>query len=486
MAQTYVKIYSYKRVKIDEEILDILYVDDLTLAEEDNGNYKILAGKYEGKYVSRFGNDFDNHDFCCQPITLIEKNLLTNFNLDDIDAINMENYRLKCKYVYYKVLRNDGQITLQETDDKRIIEAFEHALNPTVADELSELISNGKSGHIVIDADLFSKMSGKENSLTTQDPNQYKTNIDDYKISEKYESLKRKIIGLDYELRILLANINKNITLSHSSLPSNKIKELKTGILILGPRGTGKTFMIENMADLFEVPSTIEDATRYTPSAYQGADVEDMLMNLYANSGEKKEVFEHGIVFIDEIDKICKRTDPKDYALKESIQNSLLTILRGSIIHKKVRRGFTEQPITLDTSKLTFVLSGAFEEIIDNDNITKDDLIKYGMIPQLADRIQLFIKTKNPGKEELKKALVDGEFSYIKLFEEYLSLFKIPLEVDDDFIDYIVDKAYNSGMGYRALSTALTEYLNDILFDLYAGKVDVVKLSRKITGDNNE
>ena len=178
--------------------------------------------------------------------------------------------------------------------------------------------------------------------------------------------------------------------------------------------------------------------------------------------------------------------DIKEYALKESIQNGLLTILRGTKIHKKIRKVLNEETITLDTSRLTFVLSGSFEELLDKENIDQEDLIKYGMIPQLADRISLIIKTKKPMKEDLKKALKDGEYSYLKLLEEYLSLYGIPLEVDEDFIDYIVEVAYQSGGGYRSLSTILTTHLSQMLFELYEGKLETFKLSKKVKEYKNE
>lgn len=479
--EQYIKIYSYKKIKVKDDILDVLYLENLVPAEEENGQFKVLSGKFQGKYLKRLDNSFANFDFCCQPITLVEKNLLTSFNLENTSAINIDNYRNKCKYEYFIVLKNGDDIVLHETDDEAIIEGFKHNLNPSVASEVSSLIEGSKDGRLILSSNLVDKMFGDNFNLPSVDSEKKsdEINIKDYKISKQYEKLKNRIVGLDDELKIILANIEKNISLSKSPLPREAIKELKTGILIMGPRGTGKTFMIESMADLFGVPSTIEDSTRYSSTAYKGNDVEDILIHLYANSGEQKDVFEHGIVFLDEIDKICKRTDPKDYVLKENLQNCLLTILRGTIIHIKVRKGFVEETLTLDTSKLTFVLSGAFEEIIGEEEITKDDLIEYGMIPQLADRIHLIVKTKNPSKAELKTALMDGEFSYLKLFGEYLSLYGVPLEYDEEFIDYIVEIAYNSGEGYRALSTALTEYLSGILYELYDGKLDVVKLSKK-------
>lgn len=488
MEREYIKIYSYKKIKVGKEIMDILYVEDIAPAILENGSFKVLEGKFREKYLSPLDMNFSNHDYCCQPLTLVEKNLLTDFHPENTDLIHIEKYKEKCKIQYYIVLKAGEQIYLHETVDKRIIEEFKCNLNPSVAGELGNLLEKSNVGNLLLSPELLNKIREKENNLPTQNPNkkEEKKDIKENAISEKYRQLKKKIVGLDEELKILLANITKNISLSYMQMPNSKVKELKSVILILGPRGTGKTFMIESIAEMFGVPSTIEDATRYTPPAYQGADIEDFLMNLYAHAEEQEERFEHGIVFLDEFDKICKRTDIKEYALKESIQNGLLTILRGTKIHKKIRKVLNEETITLDTSRLTFVLSGSFEELLDKENIDQEDLIKYGMIPQLADRISLIIKTKKPMKEDLKKALKDGEYSYLKLLEEYLSLYGIPLEVDEDFIDYIVEVAYQSGGGYRSLSTILTTHLSQMLFELYEGKLETFKLSKKVKEYKNE
>ena len=483
MSTVYLKIYSYKKLKMENEFVDVLHLEDLATAECYE-TYKVTSGKYAGKHVDKLDENFEYHDFCGVPITLVEKNLITDFNPDDTTKINLENYIDKCKYEYYIVVKLGNDIHLKETDDERIIEEFKHFISPSVTVELLSKISSNPD-KLVLGSDLVSKMLGNVDTLTSQDPNQY-VSIKDYNISEKYNTLKRRIVGLDKELRMLLANISKNISLSYTKMEPSKIKELKSNILILGPRGTGKTFMIESIADLFGVPYTIEDSTRYTPAAYVGSSVEEILINLYNNAGEDHKLFEHGIVFLDEIDKICKRTDLKDYAIKEATQNGLLTIIRGTKLNIKMRKGFMEVPLTIDTSKLTFVLSGAFEEILGKDNITSEDLINYGMIPQLADRITLSIRTKNPTREDLKDALVSGEYSYLKLLEEYLKIYNIPLEVNEYFIDYIVNIAYTSNSGYRGLGKAITECINDILFDLYDGKLESVKLMKELKGDNHE
>ena len=152
----------------------------------------------------------------------------------------------------------------------------------------------------------------------------------------------------------------------------------------------------------------------------------NILVDLYLASGEDKEVFEHGIIFIDEFDKMCKnfniQSDENKYMmlpeifrertqgqhLKEMLQNEFLSIVQGTVINKKIRDGFIEKNVSLDTSKITFIFAGAFEEIIKRENISTNDLIEYGMIPQLAKRIHSLIKTKLPTKEDLRNALISS------------------------------------------------------------------------------
>ena len=289
MEREYIKIYSYKKIKVGKEIMDI------APAILENGSFKVLEGKFREKYLSPLDMNFSNHDYCCQPLTLVEKNLLTDFHPENTDLIHIEKYKEKCKIQYYIVLKAGEQIYLHETVDKRIIEEFKCNLNPSVAGELGNLLEKSNVGNLLLSPELLNKIREKENNLPTQNPNkkEEKKDIKENAISEKYR-------------QILLANITKNISLSYMQMPNSKVKELKSVILILGPRGTGKTFMIESIAEMFGVPSTIEDATRYTPPAYQGADIEDFLMNLYAHAEEQEERFEHGIVFLDEFDKICK------------------------------------------------------------------------------------------------------------------------------------------------------------------------------------
>ncbi len=480
--EEYIKIYEYKRVKVKDTIYDVLRLDDIASANkyESESEYDIESGKYKDRKVAILFTDEGKEDFYCLPLTTVEKNLMTDMNPDDKEKITYDNYLAKCPNAEYQVVEYlCGRPILKILTDDAIKEHFKYAASPSVNESLLNIIGDGTAQSFTIDPTTISKIVGKENALTLQDPNKNIRSLSEFDIGSKYTELKKKLVGLDEQLKILLANITKNISLSVSGMDKEKTKELKSSLLIHGPAGSGKTFMITSSAGLFNVPYVIEDATRYSPVAYKGSDIEDILLNLYRAAHEDKEAFEHGIIFIDEFDKICKYSTPEDYAVKQDTQNSLLTLMQGTVIHKTVRKGLSEVELELDTSNITFVLSGAFEGILNEENVDIDDLVDYGMIRQLAGRIKQVIRTTNPTKEQLKEALLNSEFSYLKLIEEYFSIYNIKLDVSPEFMDAIVEEAYNKKSGYRGLSAAITKCINDVLFDVYSSKQTVVKLQIK-------
>ncbi len=473
----YIHIYSYKKIKYKDQIIDIIHREEVANAIANLANhdeYEILSGKYKGKYIPKLTKNFQNQDFVAMEVTeaeikLAEAKKQTHESLEEsIAQIQAtEYYQLK----YNEEL---DHLSKREIFDL-IIEQYAQAIAPSTAKELTSLIAGSGNDSFTIPASLTSKLLNKTNSLLTQDANTHRKSFQDYKVKEKYASLRRKIIGLDEELKSLLTNITKNITLSYSGLTPDKIQILKSGIIIIGGSGTGKSFMIKNVAKEFDVPYTIEDATRYTPNAYQGEDLENILVNLYFQNDENKELYEHSIIFLDEFDKICKKGDPKDNALRESVQNTLLTIMEGTVINKKVRIGLTEKVISIDTSKMTFVLSGAFEEL--TGPIDYESLVKYGMIPQLANRLNCLIVTKEPTIEDLKTAITSSEYSYLELLREYLEIYGIDLAVESSFVDEIAALAYQEKSGYRGIPKAINQFLNEKLYPIYAGQTHELKLS---------
>jgi ATP-dependent Clp protease ATP-binding subunit ClpX len=249
---------------------------------------------------------------------------------------------------------------------------------------------------------------------------------------------------------------------------------------LIGPTGTGKTLMVESMANALDVPYIICDAKRYTSNGYVGEDIESILVDLYRKCNEDMEKFQHGIIFIDEFDKLCEVKDERSHVNTTDVQESILKLLDGTIVNKTIRRGITEEHLSFDTSKVSFVLSGAFTEMFEKENIITDEILKkYGMISELAGRIGSKIVLNRPSKDNLKTLLLNGKYSYLKLFNTYLEMLNIEYEIKDEFIDYIVDFAFDLNLGYRGLEKAISSYVDEQLYDLISGDTKKLVYQKK-------
>lgn len=304
-------------------------------------------------------------------------------------------------------------------------------------------------------------------------------NIINYDIKDIYSKLKEIVFGQDEQLKFFLANIIKNISLSYSELDIEQIKRLKSNILLIGPTGTGKTLMVESLANILDVPYVICDSKRYTSIGYSGDDVENILVELYHNCNCNMKKFEHGIIFIDEFDKLCKVKDERSHVNTTDVQEGLLKLLDGTIVNKTVRKGFAEEHLSFDTSRITFVLSGAFNEMFEIENkISEETLKKHGMMSELVGRMRCKIILNKPSKFDLKNLLVNGKYSYLNLFNNYLQMLNVDYEINNEFIDHIVDQAFEMNIGYRGLEHAILTYTDTYLYDLISG--DIKKLVYQI------
>lgn len=476
-----IRIFSQKRVKTNKiyQVLKTVEVAFATIDETTN-QAKIIGGKYKDKTINLLDVNCENEDFVYDIINenllLIGKSFRNEIELLDSAKETYENQ-------YYYIDKLEDRIGIRECRDEAVINNFEIGVNPSVEASLSTLFEtmkiNGENG-FTIPADLTQKMLGKTDSLEEQDTNKYKKKFSDYDINSKYEELKQIIIGQDSQLKILLANLIKNVSLSYSELDIQKIRNLKSKILIIGGTGTGKTLMVENIASMLNVPYVIEDAKRYTSNGYIGEDVENMLMDLYHVCGENMEKFEHGIIFIDEVDKLCNVKDERSHVATTDVQEALLKLLDGSIITKTINRGIRSENITFDTSKITFVLAGAFDRLSNDENFDNDKiLLEAGMIPELVARLNTKIVTKKPTKEELRTALIDSKYGYLKLLEEYFNLYGIEIAVTEEFIDSVIEEAFELDQGYRSLTKIINNKVNDLLFDILSGKNNKLTLENK-------
>lgn len=299
-----------------------------------------------------------------------------------------------------------------------------------------------------------------------------------------FEELSKKVVGQEYAKKVLsvaLYNHYKRIKLKNTNID-------KTNILMLGPTGSGKTLLAKTMAEILDVPFVIADATVYTEAGYVGEDVENILLKLLQKSDFDKELAERGIVFIDEIDKIARKSENPSITRDvsgEGVQNSLLKIIEGNIINIPPHGGRKhpyQEYISFDTTNVLFICAGAFETLdkielakigfnqtldkkMANDEIV-DVLIKAGMIPELLGRLPVIVKLDKLEQEDLLKILTGPENAIIKQYQELLKYDNISLEFSKEALNKIASLAIKQTTGARSLKRIIENTMLDIMFNI--------------------
>jgi len=474
-----ITVYEHKRVRINNETKDLLKIVQVTYAEIKD-DYAILNVP-KGKKVKKFPklvSDIEDEDYVYNKInTKMIQFVDNNLNEDEI----LEKVQHLLLNVYYEIYEDNGTILCtKKIFDKNIKADYDRYLIPSLNKKMEVVFQNkGKNGSIYLTPDIKKQILERKNSFKLKNETGNK-NISDYDIKGMYSQLKEIIFGQDKQLRTLLAHIIKNTSLSYLDCDVEMIKTLRSNILLMGPTGTGKTLIIENVAKMLQMPYVIIDAKRYTSNGYVGEDVESILINLYYQFGGNMEKVNHAIVFIDEFDKLCEIKDERSHITTTDVQESLLKWLDGTVIHKTVRLGTTENPLVFDTSKMTFVLAGAFTKIFEQETtITLETLKRYGMLSEIAGRIGPIVTLNKPSKNDFRDALLHGKYSYLNLFNTYLKMIHIDSEVKEEFIDMIVDQAFENNSGYRGLKQAIIEYTNESLFDLMSGDIQKLVYQKK-------
>ena len=272
----------------------------------------------------------------------------------------------------------------------------------------------------------------------------------------------------------------------------------KSNILMIGPTGSGKTFLVKTLAKLLNVPLAITDATSLTEAGYIGDDVESVVSKLLAAADNDVEKAERGIIFIDEIDKIAKKKNTNNRDVSgESVQQGLLKLLEGSEIEVPV--GATSKnamvPMTtVNTRNILFICGGAFPDIDsiiktrlnkqssigfsadlkdkhDHDlnilqKITVEDLREFGMIPEFIGRLPILFSLEGLTKEMLVKILKEPKNAILKQYQKLLQLDEVKLEFDDGALEAIAEKALEKKTGARALRAIIEEFMLDIMYEI--------------------
>lgn len=307
------------------------------------------------------------------------------------------------------------------------------------------------------------------------------------------------IIGQDEAKRSLAVAVYNHYKRLQQPEDETGVEIEKSNIIMVGSTGTGKTLLARTIAKLLDVPFTIVDATVFTEAGYVGEDVESILSRLLQVADYDVAETERGIVFIDEIDKIARKSDNPSITRDvsgEGVQQGLLKLLEGTVVNvpPKGGRKHPDQNYTqVNTKNILFICGGAFDGIetkiarrlnthvvgfnsIQNTaKIDKNDLMKYvlpqdlkafGLIPEIIGRLPVLTYLKPLDREALRKILVEPKNSIVKQFTKLFEMDGIKLTFTDDALDYIVDKAVEYKLGARGLRSIVESVVNEAMFEL--------------------
>ena len=270
---------------------------------------------------------------------------------------------------------------------------------------------------------------------------------------------------------------------------------VKSNILMIGSTGTGKTLMAKTVAQYLDVPFVIADATTLTEAGYVGDDVDSLISRLYQNSGNDVEKTQRGIIFLDEIDKIARKSESATISRDvsgEGVQQALLKLVEGTKvkISPTGNRKSSENTIDIDTTNILFIAGGAFvgldkivknrmqgtamgfgaqlttDKIIDTEVISSDDLVKYGMIPEFVGRFSSSVSLHGLTKEQLISILTGVKHNFIEQYQWLFDQDGVKLEFDSDSLDLIAERTLKTKTGARGLHTELERILLPHMFDL--------------------
>jgi ATP-dependent Clp protease ATP-binding subunit ClpX len=347
---------------------------------------------------------------------------------------------------------------------------------------------------IVEESDVFdSKKSAPAYSKRkVPKPKEIKEHLDSYVIGQ--EDAKKF-------LSVAVYNHYKRLQQPHSD---DGVEIEKSNIIMVGPTGTGKTLLARTIAKLLDVPFTIVDATVFTEAGYVGEDVESILTRLLQVCDYDAKAAERGIVFIDEIDKIARKTDNPSITRDvsgEGVQQGLLKLLEGTVVNVPPQGGRKhpdQEYIHLDTRNILFICGGAFDGIerkiaqrlnthvvgynsvrnvrnIDRNNLMKyilpQDLKAFGLIPEIIGRLPVLTYLNPLDREALHRILLEPKNSIIKQYEKLFAMDGIKLTFDQDALDYMVDKAVEYKLGARGLRSIVESVMTEAMFEMPSRRV---------------